>query len=212
MSQACDSLLISHPLQHRYSRSRSRSQSHITAPLLSASQCRRQTRLWRMCRLSHGAATTASQVSPPSPRSPHNLRDRQDNHHRQALLCLALPRYRPPKSQHGMPFDDFVIENDELHDYESQSPSHVVWILASCRLDHLVRRNSRRHHPLPGLPLIEFGHLANSKKDGFNLGGTNASGQVPNLANMRTFFIDQIPAGVAHREIRRRHARPPAGL
>lgn len=94
-------------------------------------------------------------------------------------------------SQHGLPFNDFVIENDDLHDYESQTKiqrhmdprvmldlTTLSIVIVGVILLFL------------GYPLIEFGHLASGKKNGFNIGGTNASGQVPNLATMRMSLID----------------------
>ncbi|KAJ1020204.1 hypothetical protein NDA16_004483 [Ustilago loliicola] len=98
-----------------------------------------------------------------------------------------------PKLQQGMPFNDFVIENDELHDYEAQNPikrhfdPRVVLDLTTMSIVIAGILTL-----FLGYPLIEFGGLAKSKdnKGGFNLGGTNASGQVPNMQNMRLSLID----------------------
>ena len=95
------------------------------------------------------------------------------------------------KSQAGMPFDDFVIENDELHDYESQEP-------IKRRMDPRVILDLTTMSIVIagmitlflGYPVIRFSGLARDNKGGYNLGGTNASGQVPGMGNMRFSLID----------------------
>ncbi|KAI3480525.1 hypothetical protein L1887_57373 [Cichorium endivia] len=91
-----------------------------------------------------------------------------------------------------MPFSDFVIENDELHDYESQTAvkrhmdPRVILDLTTMSLviAGIVTL-------FLGYPLIRFaGKPKADTKGGFNLGGTNATGQVPNMRDMRFALID----------------------
>lgn len=143
--------------------------------------------------LSHGATTAASEISPqPSSISPQSSTTNEKASKTSSSDSPYLDSEgHVTKSQNGMPFDDFVIENDELHDYESQSRvkrhtdprvmldlTTLSIVIAGIILLFL------------GYPLIRFGHLASGKKNGFNLGGTNASGQVPSMSNMRMSLID----------------------
>ncbi|KAJ1034868.1 hypothetical protein NDA18_000476 [Ustilago nuda] len=150
-----------------------------------------QQRLESGSAFSHLSSAAASSLLPLSRISPPSSPD--ENSSTKGSADSPYLDSQGPKSQEGMPFNDFVIENDQLHDYEAQNPikrhfdPRVVLDLTSMSIVIAGILTL-----FLGYPLIEFGGLARSKdnKGGFNLGGTNASGQVPNIYNMRMSLID----------------------
>lgn len=96
-----------------------------------------------------------------------------------------------PKSQEGMPFSDFVIENDELHDYEAQNPvkrhldPRVILDLTtmSVVIAGLITL-------FLGYPIIAFGHLLGRKSSSLSFGSSNTTGSASIPKNMRMSLID----------------------
>ncbi len=138
----------------------------------------------------HESVSTISEISPQ--RSPGSVASRLSTISTTSSADSPyLDSNEPKSSQDGLPFADFVIENDELHDYESQSKvkrsfdARVILDLTTMAvvIAGIVTL-------FLGYPVIRFSGKSGLKKGGYNVGGTNASGQVPNMANMRFALID----------------------
>ncbi|SNX87331.1 related to KRE6 - glucan synthase subunit [Melanopsichium pennsylvanicum] len=136
--------------------------------------------------VSHGGSTH-SQISAPLSRiSPQTSPSEKASSSDSPYLDSEVP-----KSHEGMPFNDFVIEKDDLHDYEAQNPvkrhmdPRVILDLTtmSIVIAGIVTL-------FLGYPVIHFGSLARGNRASQSLGGTNASGQVPTFQNMRMSLVD----------------------
>ncbi|PWZ01720.1 LOW QUALITY PROTEIN: SKN1-domain-containing protein [Testicularia cyperi] len=90
----------------------------------------------------------------------------------------------------GLPFNDFVIENDDLHDYEKQEPIKRFDKRVILDLTTLCIVIAAVMTLFLGYPVIHYAQMRSDNKGGFAVGGTNASGQVPNMGNVRLSLID----------------------
>lgn len=95
------------------------------------------------------------------------------------------------KPDSALPFGDFVIENDDLHDFEKQeSPLKRMDKRVVLDLTTLCIVIAAVLCLFLGYPVIHAAQLRSATKGGFNVGGTNATGQVPNMQNVRFNLID----------------------